>query len=88
MQNLELTAGHSRSTGTANFETDPDIIVFQANHTTIFKIRNVRASEWLQRHYRLSVENADGTTEIHVHPVRCGAVVAELTTAGFAVAIS
>jgi hypothetical protein len=88
MQTLELTADQSHSTGAANFETDPDVIVFQANRTTIFKIRNARAGEWLRGHYRLSLESTDGTAEIRVHPVRCGAVITELTAAGFAVAVS
>jgi hypothetical protein len=85
MQTLELTAVQRHATGTANFEADPDVIVLQANHTTIFKIRNARAAEWLREYYRLS---ADGATEIRVHPVRCGAMVTELTAAGFAVAVS
>jgi hypothetical protein len=67
---------------------NPDVIVAQANETTLFKSQNRRVSEWLRRHYRMPTENVNGDTEIYVHPSRCKRVIEELKAAGFEVAAS
>jgi hypothetical protein len=67
---------------------NPDIIVSRADQTTVFKMQNRTASEWLRRHYRMSTENAKGDTEFRVHPSRCKRVIEELKAAGFDVAAS
>jgi hypothetical protein len=65
---------------------NPDVIVTLADQTTIFKMQNRRASEWLRKHYHSTAGNVKGDTEFYVHPTRCKRIVEELKAAGFVVA--
>jgi hypothetical protein len=64
----------------------PDVIVAHASQTTLFKMKNRTASEWMRKHYHSTAGSVKGDTEIHVHPTRCKRIIAELTAAGFEVA--
>ncbi len=71
---------------TAVEKKNPDVIVTHANLTALFKTQNPRVSEWLRKHYHLYTENANGDTEIRIHPTRCKRIIEELKAAGFEVA--
>jgi hypothetical protein len=73
------------SLATAAGKKNPDVIVTHANQTALLKTQNHRVSEWLRKHYHLSTENANGDTEIRVHPTRCKRIIEELKAAGFEV---
>lgn len=66
----------------------PDVIVTHASQTALFKTQNRRVCEWLREHYQLNAANANGHTEIRVHPSRYKHIIEELKAAGFEVAVS
>jgi hypothetical protein len=82
-----LQTGEAPSAAAAG-KKNPDIIVSRADQTTVFKMQNRTASEWLHKHYRLTTESVKGDTEFQVHPARCRRIIEELKAAGFEVAVS
>jgi hypothetical protein len=70
-------------TGKTNF----DVAVTHTNQTTLFKIQNRKASQWLREHYSWTVENGTGDTEIRVHLTRYKRIIDELKATGFEVLI-
>jgi hypothetical protein len=87
MQTLESIAHRQCSIGAGDFQTHPDVVVTHANQTAVFKTHSHRVAEWLRRNYWLSMDNADGCNEIHVHPTRCQGIIEQLRAAGFEIAI-
>lgn len=63
----------------------PDVIVTRADQTTVFKMQNRQASEWLRKHYHSAAGSIKGDTEFCVHPTRCKRIVEELKAAGFVI---
>jgi hypothetical protein len=80
-----MSPGNTSSTTVAGKE-NPDVIVTRTDQTTVFKMQNRRASEWLREHYH-STGGSGGSvkedTEIYVHPTRCKRIIEELKAAGF-----
>jgi hypothetical protein len=69
-------------------KTNPDMIVTHTNQTTVFKIQNRKASQWLREHYRWTVGSVTGDTEIRVHPTQYQRIIDELKAAAFEVLVS
>lgn len=64
---------------------NPDVIVTRADQTTVFKVQNRRASEWLRKQYHSTAGIVKGDTEFCVHPTRCKRIIEELKAAGFVI---
>jgi hypothetical protein len=67
---------------------NPDVIVTQANQTTLFRMQNQKVSRWLREHYASTSGSVTGDTEIYVHPTRYKRIIEELKSAGFEILIS
>jgi hypothetical protein len=80
----QLQIGNTSTVATAG-KKNPDVIVAPADQTTVFKMQNRRASEWLRKHYHSTAGNVKGDTEFYVHPTRCKSIVEELKAAGFVI---
>lgn len=80
----QLQTGNTSTVATAG-KTNPDVIVTRADQTTVFKMQNRQASEWLRKHYHSTTGSIKGDTEFYVHPTRCKRIVEELKAAGFVI---